>query len=280
MMKKFKSKTNTIFRIGLFIVIIMFLLALFSPILKPYDQNQADFYNVAKGISGKHIFGTDSLGRDILSRVLEGGKTSIFMAIQIVSISFLIGTFLGVISGYMGGVIDGTIMTIVNILISYPNLIFALALISVLGPSTQNAIIALCVVKWTRYARIARGEVLSLKNEIYIVAAKAIGNKRSRIMSNYIIPNIFSKLIVIATLDIGNTIMAYASLSFLGMGVQLPTPEWGSMINEGREFMRIAPHISLFPGIFLIITVLGFQLLGDGLRDMLDPKMRENASKE
>jgi ABC-type dipeptide/oligopeptide/nickel transport system permease subunit len=201
-------------------------------------------------------------------------------AVFVVGISVFIGLTLGLISGYFGGAVDMVLMRIVDILLAFPTIIFALALSTMIGTGQINLIIAICCIQWTRYARVTRGEAVMLKNAEYIDAAKTIGNSNLSIILNYVFPNVISKIIILASLDMGTIILYCASLSFLGLGAQPPSPEWGVMINEGKDYIQYAPWIAVSPGIAIAVCALAFNMLGDGLRDMLDPRMKETVRTE
>jgi peptide/nickel transport system permease protein len=258
--------------LGIVVVVVLVFCAIFAPLLAPYDPFQQ---NLAQGLSNPstaHWMGQDKLGRDIFSRILYGTRVSVMVGGITVLVSATLGILLGSLAGYFGGVIDEIIMRLVDILLAFPGILLAIAIMSVLGPSLANVILALCLIGWVGYARLVRGEVMSLRKREYITAAQAQGIGSNRIIFRHILPNILSPVIVQATFGLAGAIIAEAGLSFLGLGTQPPNPSWGAMLNEGRQFILVASHISIFPGIAIMMTVLGLNFLGDGLRDVLDPK--------
>lgn len=264
-----QSKTNLL---GLGIVFLLTFAGVFAPILAPSDPITQDIENRLQPPNSEHLMGTDQIGRDMFSRVLYGARISLKVSVLVVSISLLIGMVMGVVSGYAGGWVDEAIMRLVDLLIAYPGFLFALVIVAVLGPSLLNLMIALAVTGWTGYARIIRGEVLSVKEDEFIKAAQVMGASRSRIMFRHILPNVISPIVVLATLNMGTVVLGTAGLSFLGFGAQPPTAEWGNMLASSRNFLTTAWWLANFPGMAIMLTVLGFNLLGDGLRDVLDPR--------
>ena len=280
-MKKIKlNRKNIILYIGAVLTIFLFVIAVLAPYITPYDPTKMEISQKFIKPCAEHLLGTDHLGRDIFSRIILGSRISLATSVTAVFISAFIGTFLGVISGYLGGVIDTIIMRIVDVMLAFPAIVFALALSAVLGKGQTNLLIAICCVQWTRYARVARGEAIMLKNSEYIQAARAIGNTTKGIIKDYVFPKIISQIIILASLDIGTIILYCASLSFLGLGAQPPSPDWGVMISEGKEYMQYAPWIAVAPGVAIAFSALAFNMLGDGLRDMLDPRMKETVRTE
>lgn len=269
------TQKNRIFIIGCIMVSIVLFIAIFGGYFKLNDPNKINLVQKAALPSKQYPFGTDAMGRCLLSRIIEASKITLSISFSVVFISSMIGIIFGSLSGYIGGILDHILMRITDIIMSFPGTIFALVILAVLGPGYKNAVLSLAFISWTGYARLARGEVLTIKNSEYIEAAKAIGNDTIRIIFKYILPNIISKVIVMTTLDISKIIMSSAALSFLGLGVQPPTPEWGSMLNEGRSFIQTAPHITIFTGSAILISALSFNILGDGIRDLLDPCLRD-----
>lgn len=222
-----------------------------------------------------HVLGTDDYGRDILSRLLYGGRISILTGLVVSMASVLIGVTIGCISGYFGGWVDGLLMRLVDIVLAFPFLILAITLMAVLGPSLRNTMLALALVGWPGYARVVRGLVLSIKEKEYVEAARATGLNNARIVFAHVLPNAIAPIIVQATLGVGGTILSAASLNFLGLGVDVSIPEWGMMLNQGREYLQVASHLTLFPGLAISLTVLAVNWIGDGLRDALDPRLRQ-----
>lgn len=220
----------------------------------------------------KHLFGTDKMGRDIYARVLYGARISLASTFVLVLAVFVIGTALGVLAGYFGGWVDAIIMRIADMMIAFPGLVLAIAVAGMLGASMRNAIIAIALVTWPKYARMARSLVLKVRHTDYVYAAIVTGSSTWRMLWKYMLPNTITTLVITAATDIGGMMMELAALSFLGFGAQPPTPEWGSMLNEGRDFMQSAPRLMLYPGLAIFITVVIFNMLGDNLRDILDPR--------
>jgi peptide/nickel transport system permease protein len=260
---------------GALIVLIFVLLALLAPYIAPYEPNKMQIANKLQGPSAEHWLGTDDKGRDILSRILYGSRISLTVGILSTVLGATIGIVLGIVSGYYGRWVDSLIMRICDVLLAFPGILLALAIVSVLGASTVNVIIAVAFFAIPTFARIVRGSTLAVKKLEYIDAIKAMGARDSRIIFRHILPNITSPIIVQATLYIASAIITAAALSFLGMGTQPPDPEWGTMLSQGRSYIRQAPHITLFPGLVILLVVVGFNLFGDGLRDALDPKTKK-----
>ena len=269
------DKNKLKFNIIIFILISIFLISLLAPYMAPNDPYAVDLTKTLQSPSKEFLFGTDSLGRCVFSRVLYGANRTIFSAIIVVLITFLFGTTVGIISGYIGGKIDRLIMRIVDVFLAFPGLVLAIAVAGLLGGSMINAMIAISLISWTKYARIARSKVLEIKEETFIQASKISGHNALHIMIKHILPNILAYLIVTASLDIGTVIMELSSLSFLGLSSPLPTPEWGAMISEGKSVIQFAPWTLLAPGLAILIVVVLFNLLGDIIRDLLDLKEKE-----
>ena len=260
---------------GAFIVIFFMLMALLAPVIAPYDPVKMEPANKLQTPSAEHWLGTDDKGRDILSRIMYGARISLTVGILSTFLGATVGIVLGLISGYYGRWIDSLIMRICDVLLAFPGILLALAIVAVLGTSTTNVIIAVAFFAIPTFARIVRGSVLSVKKLEYIDAIRALGASDFRIIFMHILPNILSPIIVQATLYIASAIITASALSFLGMGTQPPTPEWGTMLSDGRSYIRQAPHITLFPGMVIFLVVIGFNLFGDGLRDALDPKSKK-----
>lgn len=273
--KKIVNRKNYILYIGAFLSVFVLLVTVFGPLFEPYNPTKMELSQKFIAPCREFIFGTDHLGRDIFSRVIEGARVSLVIAGCVVLFSAVLGVALGMISGYVGGAVDMIIMRVVDALLAFPTIIFALALSTMMGTGQTNLIIAITCIQWTRYARIARGETLMLKNAEYVEAARSIGNNTAQILAKYIFPNVVSKIIILASLDIGTIILYCASLSFLGLGAQPPSPDWGVMISEGKDYIQYAPWLTLFPGLAIAVSALAFNMLGDGLRDLLDPRMKE-----
>lgn len=266
-------KTKNIFIIiGLIIIISLCILSAFAPFLSPHSPSEQNLYERLQTPSLSHLLGQDSLGRDILSRIIYGSRVSLKVGFLTIFISGIIGIIVGSIAGYYGGRIDQVFMRICDIFLAFPGLLMAITLIAILGPGINNVIFALCIMGWVSYARLVRGQILSLKNLDYIKAAMASGISDIRIIFKHLLPNLMTPIIIHSTFGMAGAIVAEAGLSFLGLGVQPPESSWGMMLSEGRKFLLIAPHITTFPGLAIMIVVLGLNLLGDGLRDMLDTK--------
>ena len=258
--------------LGLAIVVIFVLIALFAPLIAPQDPLQTSWSAVRKAPSAQYLFGTDEIGRDVLSRVIWGARASLLAGLVSVSIAMALGVPIGLLAGYMGGWVDGTISRFTDAMLAVPFLILAIALAAFLGPSLTNAMIAIGVSATPIFIRLTRGQVLSVKVEDFVEAARAVGNPHWRIALRHILPNILPPLIVQATLAIASAIIAEASLSFLGLGQQPPAPSWGSMLNTAKNYVDNAPWMAVWPGVSIFLLVLSFNLLGDGLRDALDPR--------
>ncbi len=258
-------------RVGTFIVAIAVLAAVVGPLVAPFDPADQELALRLAGPTGTHWFGLDELGRDIFARVLAGARISLLVGLVVVGVSSTVGIALGSIAGYFGGRIDEAISRVIDILLAFPGLLLAIALVAVLGPSFTNVILALSVIGWVGYARLVRGQVLRARELDFVEAAKALGASTARILTKHVIPTTLPAVSVQATLGMGGAILSEAALSFLGLGVQPPTPSWGTMLNYGRGHLLDAPHLTIFPGLAIATLVLGFNFLGDGLRDALDP---------
>ncbi len=247
------------------------ILGLLAPYIAPHDPLKTDMTSSLKGPNSMFLLGTDQLGRDLFSRILHGTLNSLKMTFSLVLIVFVIGTAFGTLAGYFGGIIDTIVMRFCDIFLAFPGIIFAIAIAGILGPSSINTIIALAVVNWAKYARMSRGLTMSVRKKDYIKAAKMGGASGYQIILRYVLPNIIPSIIVMAFTDIGSMLLEISSLSFLGLGAQPPTPEWGYMINEGRTYIQTAPWLMIYPGVAMFITVTIFNLLGENIRDILDP---------
>jgi ABC-type dipeptide/oligopeptide/nickel transport system permease subunit len=260
---------------GLIILLALIIVAIFAPWIAPYNYTESNLPVSLKPPSFSHWLGTDELGRDILSRVIYGARISLRVGVEAVALSLLIGILLGAFAGYYGGWIDNVIMRLMDIMLAFPPLLLAMAFMMALGRGLDNAIIAIGIVSIPEYARIVRGSVLSVRENDYVQAARAIGDNDLQIIGYHVLPNVMAPIIVRATLGISAAILEAAFLGFLGLGVQPPEAEWGAMLGSGRSAIFSAPHIVTFPGIAITITVLAFNLLGDGLRDALDPRLKQ-----
>jgi peptide/nickel transport system permease protein len=260
---------------GLLIVLAVILLAFIGPLITPYSPTVPDYSSMLSGPSRAHVFGTDFIGDDIFSRVLAGARLSIGTAAAVLAIAVVVGLTLGAISGFAGGWVDEIIMRITDMFLAFPALILALAIAATLGPGLGSVVIALAVGFWPWYTRLLRGQVLSLKQREYVEAARALGVSNVGIMWRHILPNALSPIVIEMSLDMGYAVLDIAALSFIGIGAQPPSPEWGAMIVAGRDYLRTAWWTCAFPGIVLTLAVLGFNLVGDGLRDVLDPRSVE-----
>lgn len=268
-------KTNRAFAVLSFFVMLLIAVALAAPLIAPYDPLEAVMQNAYLPPSAEHLFGTDKLGRDNFSRILYGASYSLSSVLLLVTIIFIVGTTLGVLAGYYGGKVDIVIMRISDMMISFPGMILAIAVAGILGGSLINAIIALTIVTWTKYARLARSMVLKIKKRDFVEAAIVNGGTSTHILWKHILPNILPLMVITAASDIGAMMMELAGLSFLGFGSQPPAPEWGLMLNEGRQQLQTAPWLMIFPGLAIFVTVVIFNLWGDALRDVLDPRQEE-----
>lgn len=260
---------------GAIIIGIFLVLAFIGPSVAPHDPNAISLADRLQAPSAAHWFGTDNLGRDIFSRVIVGARISMWVGVLTVGLAMLIGVPIGLMSGYYGGVVDSVFMRLVDVFLAFPVIILAIAIVAVRGPGLSNVMIALVAVYWTTYARMTRGVTLVLKEEDYMLAAQCLGVPVWRALARHLLPNATAPILVIATLGLGNAILSEAALSFLGLGVQPPESSWGSMLNFGMQFLRDAPWLTIFPGLAIFFTVLGFNLLGDGLRDAMDPRLRQ-----
>jgi glutathione transport system permease protein len=269
---KFKQRKTALVA-GIFILLLI-ATALFAPSIAPYDPFAIDYNLSMMPPSAEHLAGTDVYGRDILSRIIHGSRISLTVGFTSVLVGALAGVTLGLISGFFGGILDGLIMRTSDVLFAFPGILLAIAIVAVLGPGLVNVVVAVSVFSMPTFARIVRGSTLGLKESLYVRAAKSVGASRRRLMFVHILPGTLSGVIVYFTMRIGTSIITAASLSFLGLGAQPPTPEWGAMLAESRDYIGVADHMTIFPGIAIFLTVLFFNLFGDGLRAALDPKIK------
>lgn len=264
--------------IGLVLVGLFTLVALLAPVLAPHDPNAVNAIDRLAPSSWDHPFGTDELGRDTFSRIVYGARWSLGAAAVATVIVMTIGVFVGMVAGYFGGWLDALLMRVVDVLLAFPSLVLYLAIVGTLGPGLTNVMIALVSISWVSYARMVRGLVLSWREREFIRASTALGASGRRLMVRHILPNVVPPVVVLASLQTGGLILALAALGFFGLGVQPPTPEWGTMINQSRLFLQTSPALMVWPGVAISLTVLGFNLLGDGLRDVLDPRSETSGS--
>lgn len=257
--------------ISILLLALIVVVAISYPLLTPSDPNEIDLKNKNLAPSAEHPLGTDYLGRDILNRLAAGTTTSLSIAAGVSAISLIVGMLIGCISGYYGGIIDETLSRIIDIFLSFPGIVFALTIMGLLGSGVINLILALSVVHWAKYARLMRGQVLSIKENEYVLSAKTIGAGNFHIMRKHLIPNSVATVIVLATIDIGHVILSIAALNFLGIGLPADIPEWGAMLSAGKEFMRSSPYQTIFPGMAITMVVIIFSIIGEGLRDIFDP---------
>lgn len=265
-------KENKAFRVTSLLVLLLILITVLAPVIAPYNPLEAVMRDANAAPSAAHLFGTDKLGRDVLSRILYGASYSLTSVLFLVFLIFVVGTFLGVIAGYFGGIVDTVIMRFADMMISFPGVILAIAIAGILGGGLVNAMIAMLCVTWTKYARLSRSMVLKIKKRDFVDAAIVSGGSSTHILWVHILPNILPLMVITAAADIGAMMMELAGLSFLGFGSQPPAPEWGLMLNEGRQQLQTAPWLMIFPGLAIFITVVVFNLWGDSLRDVLDPR--------
>jgi peptide/nickel transport system permease protein len=259
---------------GLILVVFFFLVAIFSDQLVPSDPVAMDAAHALDGPSFAHPFGLDRFGRDVLSRTIYGTRISLFIGVGSIIIAALVGTLVGLMAGYFGGAVDNLLGRVMDVFFTFPSLILAIAISVALGLGTQNALLAIAVTYWPAFARVVRGATIAERHKDYVEAARVVGASGARVMRSHLLPNVLSPIIVQFTVAISQAIIIESSLSYLGLGTQPPTPSWGTMINEGRTFLATAPWISVFPGLGIMGAVLAFNLLGDGLRDVLDPRSR------
>lgn len=269
-----RLRRNKAAMIGLFIICLLFFFATFAPWIAPYGFDEQDLSRALTKPNSQFWFGTDNFGRDIMSRLIYGSRISLQVGFIAVSISMISGGALGAIAGYFGGRLDNFIMRAMDILLAIPSILLAISIVSALGPGLKNVMIAVGISSIPSYARIVRASVITLKDQEFVEAAKAVGTSNFRIITKHIIPNSLAPIIVQGTLGVAGAILSAAGLSFIGLGIQPPAPEWGAMLSAGRQYIRDYPHISAFPGLAIMITIFALNLLGDGLRDALDPRLK------
>ena len=274
--KKFVAliKNNRLFSFYSFLVALVVLTAVFAPYLAPQDPLAGELKNVLQPPSAEHLLGTDKLGRDILSRIICGTQVSLFMSLCVVALLATVGGTVGIVSGYFGGKVEMVLMRLADMMLAFPGVVLAIAIAGIMGGSIVNTIFALTIVGWAKYARLVRSLVIKLRNNDFVTAAKVNGAKTPTILRRHILPNIMPMIIITGAMDIGTMMMEIAGLSFLGFGAQPPTPEWGLMLNEGRQYMGTSPWLMVYPGAAIFIVVAVFNLWGDALRDALDPRQK------
>lgn len=269
-----RFRRNKLAMFGLILLSAMIVIAILAPIIAPYGFDDQDLRAKFLGPSMEHLMGTDNLGRDIFSRLVYGARVSLVVGLLAVAIGAVVGGLLGAVAAYYGGIVDGLMMRVIDIMIAIPSMVLAIVICAVLGPGLRNTMIAVGFSSIPGYARVVRSAVLSVKQQEYVEASKAVGGNNFTIILKHIIPNCLAPIIVQASLGVGNAIQAAASMSFLGLGIQPPNPEWGAMLSIGRQFIRDYPQMVIFPGACIMLTTLSLNLLGDGLRDALDPRMK------
>jgi peptide/nickel transport system permease protein len=258
--------------LGSILVVLILIMTVLAPSLSPHDPLQVDTARRLEGPSRSHPLGTDHLGRCILSRIIHGARLSLGISSLVLLVISSIGTLVGILAAYLGGWVDDIVVSVIDVFLAFPGLILALVIAGILGPGIFNITIAMASVQWVGYARIVRGMVSSIKKKEYVQAARTGGSGHLSLVLRHILPNTLSPVIVLATLDMGSTLLAISGLSYLGLGAQPPIPEWGAMLNDGRPYMYVAPWVMIFPGMAILIVVLAFNLLGDGMRDAFDPR--------
>ncbi len=269
-----RLRKNRAAMVGLVVIALLLAIGVLAPVLAPYSYYETSLGDRILPPSAAHWLGTDDLGRDVLSRILFGARISLLIGVLSVGISLAIGLPLGAVAGYVGGVVDSVIMRVMDVMLAFPSFLLAVMIAGILGPSLTNAMIAIGIVQVPRYVRILRASVLSVKAEPYVEAASALGVPSGRILARHVVPNCLAPLIVQSTLGVASAILEAAGLSFLGLGAQPPSPEWGAMLASGRNLLQVAPWVVTYPGVAILVAVLGFNLFGDGLRDALDPRLK------
>lgn len=270
-----RLRKNLFAMFGLVLLLLIVFVAFFASQVAPYDPNLQDYTATMQSPSSSHWLGTDNFGRDILSRIIYGAQISLRLGLFGTLIGASVGSLLGAVAGYFGGFVDTLIMRLLDVQMAFPGILLAIIVIAVMGISEMNVIIAIGVFSFPTFARVIRGAFLVLREQDFVLAAKAVGAGSNRILFRHLLPNSLSPILVLATIRLGTAILTAASLGFLGLGVKPPSPEWGTMLSEGRNYMQLAPHIAIFPGLAILITVVALNLLGDGLRDAIDPRTRK-----
>ncbi len=260
--------------IGILVVLLVVVVAVFAPLLSPFEMNKMDFLAILQGPSADHWFGTDELGRDLLSRLMYGARASLWVGVGSALLACLLGTTIGLIAGLRGGRLDMVLMRVMDVFFAFPAILLALTLVIVLGTDLRNIIIALGVIYMPQFARVTRSATLAVKEEQFVEAAAALGNSGTRVAIMHVLPNILSPVVVQITVTVAYAMLAEAGLSFVGLGIQPPEPSWGAMLNTGKTYLEQHPHLTIFPGGCIMLAVFGFNFLGDGLRDLLDPRLR------
>lgn len=273
-----RTRHNVGALIGIGLLAFTVSLALFADIIAPYGAEEQQLMNALQAPGAEHWFGTDELGRDLFSRIVFGARISLKVAVLVLGLATGVGCVLGAIAGFRGGLVDEVIMRVADIFFAFPHFLLAMALVAALGPGLNNAMLAVAIAYWPRYARLVRGSVLAVKNTTYVEAARGLGSSDTRILLRHILPNAITPVLIQATMDAGIAIVTTAALSFVGLGARPPTPEWGAMIASGRDYVLTAWWIPTFPGLFISLTVAGFMFIGDGMRDLLDPALRGQVS--
>ncbi len=269
-----RLKRNRLAIIGLIVLFIIFMLSIFAPFIAPHNPYEQDFFNTLEDPSWEYPLGTDDLGRCLLSRIIYGARYSVSIGFISVSIGLIIGVPVGALSGYFGGKLDLVVQRFVDIMMAFPGMLLAITIVAVMGVGLVNAMIAVGIVNIPQYIRLVRGDVLSVKNSEHVEAARALGRGDGMIIIKHVLPQCLAPIIVFSSLQIATAILWAAGLGFLGLGAQAPTPEWGAMLSQGRDYIRTAHHATTYPGVAIMIAVMGFNLVGDGLRDALDPRMK------
>jgi peptide/nickel transport system permease protein len=257
---------------GAAILLLLLIAAVGAPFIAPYNPLRQDLAKDLIGSSADHLLGTDKLGRDILSRTIYGARISLAVGFATVALSLTIGLIVGSLAGYCGGWVDLLLMRLVDILLAFPGILLAIAFTAVLGPGLDHVVLALCLIGWTSYARLVRGEIIALREREFVQAARALGGGPGRVVIRHLLPNLLAPLVIQATFGLAAAIIAEGSLSFLGLGVEPPTPSWGSMLNDGRQFLLVAPHLTTYPGVAIMVTVFALNLVGDGLQDRFEKR--------